>query len=87
MIKTSELKAKEIINVSNGQRLGTIEDIDIDLVAGKINGIIVPKEEKFIKFFSENNDLYISWSNIEKIGEDVILVTVNDGLDSSPGED
>ncbi|WP_408955884.1 YlmC/YmxH family sporulation protein [Natroniella sp. ANB-PHB2] len=83
MIKTSELKAKEIINVSNGQRLGMIEDIDIDLAAGKINGIIVPKEEKVLKLFRENNNLYISWSNIEKIGEDVILVTINDGLEQS----
>ncbi|MCK8826489.1 YlmC/YmxH family sporulation protein [Natroniella acetigena] len=87
MIKTSELKAKEIINVSNGQRLGMIEDIDIDLVAGKINGIIVPREEKFLKLFSENNNLYISWSKIEKIGEDVILVTINDGLEQSNAED
>ncbi|SDB96846.1 PRC-barrel domain-containing protein [Candidatus Frackibacter sp. WG11] len=31
MIKTSELQAKEVININDGQRLGMIKDIELDL--------------------------------------------------------
>ncbi len=76
-IKTSELREKEVINVNNGQRLGVIMDIDIDLMEGKIKGISVPKEEKTFKLFAKQEDIYIGWDHITRIGHDVILVDVN----------
>ena len=77
MIKTSELKEKEVINIINGQRLGGIIDVDIDLGTGKVKGIVVPRQDKFFKFFNGKDDVYIPWSDIHKIGDDVILVKVN----------
>ncbi|TDX52978.1 YlmC/YmxH family sporulation protein [Orenia marismortui] len=77
IIKTSDLRAKEVIDVNTGQRLGLITDIDIDLVEGKIKGISVPKEDKGFKFFLKGDDVYIPWEEISRIGEDVILVNVN----------
>lgn len=74
MLRTSELQSKEVINVNSGQRLGMIVDVDIDLQAGKIEGIVVPQEENMFSFFSADNDLYVPWDRIYKIGEDVILV-------------
>ncbi|WP_097017793.1 YlmC/YmxH family sporulation protein [Orenia metallireducens] len=74
MIKTSELKNKEVIDVNSGKRLGIISDIDIDLVEGRIKGISVPKEEKGFKIFGAKEDVYIAWDEISRIGHDVILV-------------
>ncbi|MCK8823710.1 YlmC/YmxH family sporulation protein [Fuchsiella alkaliacetigena] len=78
MIKTSELKQKEVINVNNGERLGLIRDIELDLKAGKIESIIVPGEKKVWSFFAKDNDLIIAWDQVEKIGEDVVLVNLYD---------
>ncbi|SEM28377.1 MULTISPECIES: YlmC/YmxH family sporulation protein [unclassified Candidatus Frackibacter] len=78
MIKTSELQAKEVININDGQRLGMIKDIELDLAKGKIKSIVVPGERKFLSIFSGKNDLVINWRQIEKIGQDVILVDLND---------
>ncbi|PRX31094.1 YlmC/YmxH family sporulation protein [Orenia metallireducens] len=74
IIKTSELKNKEVIDVNSGKRLGIISDIDIDLVEGRIKGISVPKEEKGFKIFGAKEDVYIAWDEISRIGHDVILV-------------
>ena len=41
MIKISEVKAKEVINTENGQRLGYIHDFEVDLDKGKLVGMIM----------------------------------------------
>ena len=74
MLRTSELKSKEVINIVNGESLGRIIDVDVDLSEGNIEGIVVPGEEKLFNLFSTGNDNYIPWSDIYKIGEDVILI-------------
>jgi YlmC/YmxH family sporulation protein len=74
MLRSSDLQSKEIINIETGGRLGMIIDLDVDLEAGEVKGIVVPKEESVFNFFGKNEDLYIPWSDIYKIGEDVILV-------------
>ncbi|MGV8145111.1 MAG: YlmC/YmxH family sporulation protein [Alkaliphilus sp.] len=74
MIKASELSQKEIINVIDGKRIGIISDIEIDLSKGIITAIIVPENERFMGIFGKEYDYEISWDEIKKIGEDVILV-------------
>lgn len=78
MIKTSELRDKEIININTGKRLGNIVDVEVNLEEGKIEGIILPGESKFFRFFSKETEIYILWESIKKIGSDVILVDIND---------
>ena len=75
-MKTSELTSKDVVDISNGKRLGEIVDIDIDLSAGKINGIVIPKQTGVFSFLSKQENTYISWEDIHKIGSDVILVKV-----------
>lgn len=78
MLKISELRDKEVINLYNGERLGYIYDFDIDLDKGVITGIIIPSDGKVLSFFSKNHDIYISWNKIIKIGSDTILVNLRD---------
>ncbi|MFW6256794.1 MAG: YlmC/YmxH family sporulation protein [Bacillota bacterium] len=74
-MKRSELRLKEVININNGQKLGYIEDIDIDVSGGKITAVILPENENFIyRLFSSNKDIVINWENIKVIGDDVVLV-------------
>jgi YlmC/YmxH family sporulation protein len=75
IVKISDLRIREVVNVVDGRRLGVIKDIDIDLDEGQIRAIIVPGEGKvFGMFGGRGEDLYVPWENIRKIGIDVILV-------------
>ena len=74
MLKTSDLKLKEVINVNDGKRLGAITDIEIDIETGRLTAIVVPGQGRFLGFFGRNEDMIIPWDKINKIGMDVILV-------------
>ncbi len=74
-----ELRAKEIINTADGRRLGRIVDIVFSGDNGEVKGIVVPYVRKF--FFSRSQEIFIPWSCINKIGDDVILVhIIGDGF-------
>lgn len=74
MLKTSDLKLKEVINVNDGKRMGNITDIEIDVDTGRLTAIVVPGLGKFLGIFGRNEDVVIPWDKINKIGMDVILV-------------
>jgi YlmC/YmxH family sporulation protein len=86
MIKTSELREKEVINIRDGTRLGMISDIDINLEKGEIESIIIPGPGRILGIFGRNSDIEIRWQNIIKIGKDVILVDLNQEW-QNPNED
>lgn len=70
----NELRAKEVINVTDGARLGYVSDVEIDLENGKIISVIVPGAYRLMGFLGREEDLEIKWENIKKIGDDVIIV-------------
>ncbi|MEG6585958.1 YlmC/YmxH family sporulation protein [Dendrosporobacter sp. 1207_IL3150] len=70
----SDLKMKEVINIADGKRLGTITDVEIDIDTGRLTAIVVPGTEKFLGIFGRREDLVIPWGKISRIGSDVILV-------------
>lgn len=68
-----ELRAKEVVNVIDGRRLGRIIDIIFcGAEHGEVKGIVVPFSRRF--FFSRAQEVFVPWNCIRKIGEDVILV-------------
>lgn len=75
MIKISDLRARDVINILDGKKLGNIIDIDLDLDNGKVLGLVLPGRAKgFI--FSKREELTVPWNKIIRIGRDVILVEV-----------
>ncbi|MCL6610786.1 MAG: YlmC/YmxH family sporulation protein [Peptococcaceae bacterium] len=75
MVKISELRLREVINVTDGRRLGPIKDIDIDLEEGRISAIILPAYGgRIMGFFGRDSEIVIPWDKIVRIGVDVILV-------------
>ncbi|MDM5194915.1 YlmC/YmxH family sporulation protein [Bacillus hominis] len=77
MIRISEFQMKDVVNVSDGKRLGNIGDIDIDIDTGKIRAVIISKQARMLGLFGKEVELVIPWEQIMKIGEDVILVKVD----------
>lgn len=77
MLKISEFQVKDIVNVSDGKKLGSLADLDINVSTGAIEAIIVTDGSKLMGFFSREADIIIPWHRIKKIGADVILVDYN----------
>lgn len=75
-ISFCKLKSKEVVNVCDGKNLGNIIDMVMDSCTGKIIGIIVPSDKKFFSIFRSNNEIFIPYNRICKIGQDIILVDI-----------
>ncbi len=74
MIRVSELRERDVVNVNDGRRLGLIKDLELDLEKGAIKAIIVPAAGGVWGKLSRAKDYYIPWEKIVKIGVDTILV-------------
>ena len=73
--KGLDFKHKEVVNITDGKRLGYVQDVCADLETGIITSIIVPgASNKLLNIFSQANDIVIPWQNIKCIGDDLILV-------------
>ena len=74
-LRLSELQNKTVVNLIDGKNIGNIIDLSID-EKGRAIGLIVEKHRFLVSYFSSGKEFSISWDQIEKIGEDVILVRV-----------
>lgn len=73
-VKFTTLQCKEVICISNGQRLGFVSDLQIALPEGNVCAIIVPGPCRFPGLLGNRDDYIIPWSSIRKIGPDIVLV-------------
>lgn len=73
-LRLSDLQSKNIVNISDGRNIGTIMDVKIDENTGAIVSLILEANKSFFSFSNRGVDTEVNWKNIEKIGEDVILV-------------
>ncbi len=73
-VSYNELRCKEVVNLQNGARMGKIIDLIIDSNGKDVLGLVVPGIRKL---FRASEDIFIPWNNITKIGDDVILVSLN----------
>jgi YlmC/YmxH family sporulation protein len=71
-----ELRNKDVVNMCDGKNLGNINDIIIDSTCGRVLGIVVPSNKKVFNIFKSNNELFIPYNRICKIGKDTILVDI-----------
>ena len=70
----NELKTKEVIDVSCGERLGYVSDVEINLESGRLMALIVPGQYKLMGFLGREEDIVIKWDKIKKIGDDIIII-------------
>ncbi len=78
-MKLSDLIGKEIINIYDGARLGTVGDSDliIDGDSGYVDSILLPNPNGFLRVFGDRSTLTIPWEAIKKIGDQVIIVELD----------
>ncbi|MBR2620271.1 MAG: YlmC/YmxH family sporulation protein, partial [Firmicutes bacterium] len=56
MLNTENIRDKEVINIYDGKSMGFVCDIEIDLKAGRIDGIVLPGDRGFMKLFGRENN-------------------------------
>ncbi|WP_124727701.1 YlmC/YmxH family sporulation protein [Staphylospora marina] len=78
-MKISELQAKDVVNVSDGRKLGQICDLELDLLNGRVKAIVVPGESRLFGWINGGQEWIIPWNQIVRIGSDVILVRLESG--------
>ena len=59
----SDLRYKEVIDLTTGQRLGYVCDAEIDLEQGKIVSLIVPGQKKLGGLLSGDDDYILPWES------------------------
>lgn len=74
-MRLSDLQHKDVINILDGSKIGNIIDIKIDS-QGNMEGLIVEKSKFLVSMFTNKSEIEVKWCQIEKIGEDVILVNI-----------
>lgn len=75
----SELKTKEVVNVCDGKSIGKVMDLEFNVDTGQIEAIVVPGGFDFLALLrGEKKGFVIPWSQICRLGDDVILVQIND---------
>ena len=71
----SSLRHRDVINISTGNRMGRVCDALIDLRSGQITALIVPGPCRW-GWFGREDDYILPWSNIVRVGTDIVLVEV-----------
>lgn len=69
-----DFRNKEVINISDGKRLGFVDDVEIDIENGTISAVIIPISGKILGVFGKDSEYIIPWNSIKKIGKDIVLV-------------
>ena len=74
--KFTELRCKEVICICDGQRLGYVSDVKIEVPSGCVTAIVVPGPCRFLGLWGRKDDYIIPWNCIRRIGPDIVLVDV-----------
>jgi YlmC/YmxH family sporulation protein len=81
-MRLSDLTGKEVINLGDGARLGYIEECDLVFdSSGRINAMVVPKKGWLSVLWSESRTSAIPWHTIKRIGDEVIIVDLNNAYE------
>jgi len=75
VMRFKDMSSKEIVSLDEGSRLGILgqTDLEIDADTGHIKSLIIPSFRWF-GLKKESEEIKISWSSIEKIGTDMIMI-------------
>lgn len=86
-VRASDLRAKDVINVADGRKLGNLYDLDIDVATGRIRALVLPGNGRPGWFRTRDRDLEVPWQDIVKVGVDVILVDLPGSVSPRLGSD
>ncbi|EPY7708892.1 YlmC/YmxH family sporulation protein [Bacillus pacificus] len=82
-MRLSELSGKEIVNLERAEKMGVLGyvDLEIDEKDGQIQALIIPVG-KWGGFKKEPQEIRVAWSQIKKVGHDMILCDITNRSNS-----
>ena len=72
--RITDMHDKEVINVSDGTRLGFVDDVEVDTCTAQVVSIVVYGRSKCFGLLGRESDIIIHWKDIEVIGDETVLV-------------
>lgn len=78
-LRLYELTGKEMINIFDGMRMGTVGESDmlVDAESGQIISIILPNKGNALNFWTDRQKMVIPWEAVKKVGREVIVVDLD----------
>ena len=59
--RVSELRYKELINVTDGSRYGWVGDAEVDLETGQVRALVVPGRLRLFGLLGRTEDTVVPW--------------------------
>lgn len=77
-MRMCELKAREVINICSGRRLGRVADVEINPCSGEVEAIIIPGPGRICGFLGTDSEYIIPFACIRRIGPDMVIVEIQE---------
>lgn len=74
LCRITDMHNKEVINVCDGTRLGCVDDVEVDTCTAQLVAIVIHGRPRCMGLMGHDDDIVISWKDIQVIGEETILV-------------
>ena len=72
--RISELQYKEIVDITDGTRYGSLSDVEVDGDRGTVEALVVSGQRRLLGLLGREPDVAFPWSAVKRIGADIILV-------------
>lgn len=72
VFKISEPGMRDIINLTDGAKLGPVRDVYIDLGTGRVQTLVLSSGEKYLGLFRAGGEVTVPWDDVKKIGVDTV---------------
>ncbi len=75
VIETLEnIRTKEVIDIVTGERLGYIDDVEMNIQNSEITALLIYGRHRFLGLLGKEDDIIIPCREIEVIGEEIVLI-------------
>lgn len=74
IVRITDMHDKEVINISDGTRLGFVDDLEVDTCTAQITALVICGRSRLFGLLGKEPDIVIQWKDIEVIGDETILV-------------
>lgn len=72
--RLEDLRKKEVIDILTGERLGYIDDAEMNIEKSAVQSFVIYGRERFFGIFGREDDVVIPCSEIKVVGNDVVLI-------------
>lgn len=69
-----DLRCKEVIDITTGERLGNIDDAEINLETAEVVSLVIYGRLRLFGLLGREEDIVVECGDIKVVGSDVVLV-------------